>query len=92
MSKTETKQAPAEVFSPASYITEEMAARGWSELDVAIRMGGLTVDLLSLQFALHVDDPELEMGQETAEGLARAFGNSAEFWLETDRQWRQRGR
>jgi len=61
--------ATREVFSPLSYIEEELAARGWS-WDYLAKKSGLSVALLKG----NVDD-------EVAGGLSRAFSTSKELWL-----------
>jgi len=65
----ETLTVTREVFSPLSYIEEELAARGWSWDDLAEK-SGLSADLLKG----NVDD-------EVAGGLSRAFSTSKELWL-----------
>lgn len=90
---------PAEVFRPGIFLQEEMDARGWSDHDVAIRMGGITeketiVNELSVQALregwVFPDDPDPEIGPKMAEELGTAFGTSADFWLNLDRAWHQR--
>lgn len=87
-------RTPAECFPLGEYLQEELAARGWTPADVADRIGGtekerdiwcLTVDLL-----IHCSDMEgLELGQETAEALGRAFDVSPDYWLNLHRMYRQ---
>lgn len=66
-------------FPVGKYIADELAARGWTTRDLAERMGGdVAVNELSLELIIHVHDKSMYMGKETAGGLARAFGTSAE--------------
>lgn len=81
----------AEAFPPGVFIQEEMDARGWSEEDVARRMGdqrAYGMNMLCLGFILHVHDRNLILDRETAEGLSLAFGVSAELFLNLDAAWR----
>lgn len=79
----------AETFPTGEFIQDELDARGWTTDDLAVRMGGdaamnkLTVDLL-----IHVPDKNMILDTETAEGLSRAFGVSAQFFLNIDATWR----
>ncbi len=81
---------PAEVFPPGEFIQEELDARGWTTADLAARMGGdaginkLTVDLLIL-----VPSKNMLLGEETAHGLAKAFGVSSQFFLNIDAAWQK---
>lgn len=81
----------AEAFPTGVFIQEEMDARGWSEEDVALRMGGrreFDYNLLCLGLMLHVHDKRLILDLETAEGLGRAFDVSPELFLNLDAAWR----
>lgn len=74
----------------AEILREEMQARGWTEEDVAQRMGpesqpGLNRILLGL--CLHVDEAHLD--QETAAKLGLAFGMPKTFFLTLDQQRRE---
>ena len=77
-------------FHPADFMQNEMDARGWSDVDVAARMGGDPVKtLLIVQMYLAVGkthDRRLRFG-DTAEKFAVAFGISAEFWLNLEREF-----
>lgn len=82
---------PAEVFPVGHYIAEELEARGWSDVDLARRMGGdnPAVDLLCVQMLLAVHDPNLILDESTARKLARAFGTSHELFLNLDAYYRR---
>lgn len=83
---------PAECFPVGEYIADELEARGWTTRDLAERMGG-DVDLnqctIELTIACGVSHPQVSMGTETAQGLSRAFGTSADVWLNLDRAYRE---
>lgn len=72
-----------ECFPVWEYIDDEMKARGWDKFDLATAMGGdvdvnyLTLELIQYVTAAH---PESLIGDETAQGLATAFGTSADIW------------
>ena len=82
-------RTPAETFPPSQFVQDELDARGWTTADLAQRMGGdLGINQLSIELMIAVDDKNFLMARETAEGLARAFGTSVEFWENLDRAWR----
>lgn len=62
-------------------------AGGWTLDDLADRMGGnvdvnrCTLDIMTLR------DPRMNLGQETADALGRAFGTGPEVWLNLDAAW-----
>lgn len=79
----ESKTLPrrAESFPPGDVIKEEMEARGWSQVELAEILGRparLVNELLAGKRAIT---------PETAQGLAAAFGTSAEFWMNLESQW-----
>lgn len=72
-----------------SYIEDELKERGWSKQDMAERMGGdVELNLCGLAFLEHTDDSRLTIGG-FADGIARAFGTSAELWVNIDLQYRR---
>ena len=82
-------RVPAETFSPGSYVKEEIDARGWTTADLASRMGGdHAIDQLIVELMIAVGDKNMLLTPETAEGLARAFGLSSEYFINLDRAWR----
>lgn len=82
-------------YPPGLFIEEEMVARGWSSSDVAVRMGGATVDeighdqlVVELIIAIRDGKENCLIGDDTARKLARAFDVSAEFFVNLEAQWR----
>lgn len=90
----ETKRVPAEVFSLAEYLCDEMQERGWTTIDVALRMGvegnrNFGIDKLTMDFLLAVQKEKIIIGDDLFQGLALAFGVSEKlfrglhsYWLE----------
>lgn len=80
----------AEPFPVGEYIQEAMETHGLSLPALAHRMGGdPSVNYLAVELLLeNTDNPNMMLGQETADGLARVFGTSADLWLNLDRVWR----
>lgn len=74
-----------------------MEARGWSPDLVAVLMGGTTpkeraIDRVTLDFILYVDDPDLNLGENTAQKLGLAFGIDAQYFLNLEaayKAWRK---
>lgn len=73
-------RAPAEGFPPSVYIREECKARRWPVSTLPKRAGVLHHWIE----AVLTGSP---MTPETAAGLERAFGVSAQYWLKLDRAW-----
>jgi plasmid maintenance system antidote protein VapI len=67
----------AEVWPLASFLQEELAARGWSWEALAEAMGS------RLSTVRRIMTGE-RLTRHRAERLARAFGNSPRFWLRLD--------
>lgn len=85
-----TEIAPVE--HPTVFIQEELDARGWDRWDLAHHMGGvIAINKLSLDMYFEVgpDQPDLLLGDETANQLGRAFGVSPEFFLNLHAAWRR---
>lgn len=93
-----TDRIPAEVSPPGQFIQDEMDARGWSDVDVAVRMGGVgwearAYDLLGLQLILAVhgrngpDAAGLILGEPMIAGLARAFDVDPQFFRNLEQVW-----
>ena len=81
-----------DVPHPSSYILEEMEVRGWGYSDVAVRMGGkdkeaVGIDCLALEMYCTVHDTGLRIGDESADGLGRAFGVSPQLFLNLEKAW-----
>ena len=66
---------PAEAFPPADFIQEEMKARGWTVKDLAVQMAWDFVG------ARNIAQGRWRITRLSAAAVARAFGTSAEFWL-----------
>ena len=86
-------RVPAEVFPPGEYIRDEIEARGWSLDDLASRMGTTSKECgiwrLVLDFTQDCQFKGVLLGEDCANALSRAFGSSAELWLELDRRWQE---
>lgn len=85
-----SERVPAECFPVGQFIGDEMQARGWSSHDMAARMGdgdpatwALTVELL----VACSDDPAVTLDVDTAQRIGRAFGTSADLWLNLHRTY-----
>ncbi|MCH8190915.1 MAG: helix-turn-helix domain-containing protein [Chloroflexi bacterium] len=77
------QRMPAEGFAPGEFIAEELEERGWSQADLADILGKTPAMVNELIKGKRGITPE------TGEGLAGAFGTSAEYWtsLETAYQY-----
>lgn len=72
------------------FIKEEMDARGWTQEDLARRLGDpFDVAMCTLELILHVHDPRVLLGVKTAQALGEAFGVSADLFLNLDKSWRE---
>ena len=78
-----SERIAAEGFPPGEFISEELEERGWSQADLA--------DILGKTPAMvnEIIKTKRRITPEVAEGLAAAFGTSAEYWtnLETSYQY-----
>ncbi len=83
-------RTPAEVFPPGTFIKEELSARDWSTRDLAERMGGDNIDCnqCAAQLLIYAPNKGIILDEDTAAGLAKAFGTSKEYWENLDRAWR----
>ena len=86
-----TDLIPAQVFCAGEFVDDELIERGWTVRELAERMGGdPEVNQLALGFLLLTPgEPGLMLGDDMAQGLERAFGPSAQFWLNLDAAWRR---
>ena len=76
------QRIPAEVFPPGEFISEELEARGWTQVELAEVLGRparLISELLAGKRAIT---------PETAKGLGAAFGTGPEFWMNLERDYR----
>ena len=74
----------AEVFPPGEYLTEELAARGWTVSQLAERMVQPEVVVLDIL------ETRMEITPELAEAIAAALGTSAQMWLNLEELYRSR--
>jgi plasmid maintenance system antidote protein VapI len=75
-------------FHVIEFIDDELEARGWTRVILACRMGGdAPRNLLALEL-LETRDSNMLLGDEMAEGLARAFGTGSKIWTNLDASWR----
>lgn len=82
---------PAIAIAPWEYVADELVARDWTVKELAKRMGGderenlACLCLLAIQESTVRAGKRLELGEAMANGLSRAFGTSAETWLNLDK-------
>ena len=74
----------AEVFPPGEYIKDELAARGWTQSDLAQVLGRSAPKVSELI------NGKRGITTRTARELAAAFGTSAQVWLNLQIQWQLR--
>jgi HTH-type transcriptional regulator / antitoxin HigA len=72
----------AEVFPPGAFIREELAARGWSQRDLAEVLGR------PFQAVNAFINGRKQITPRTARELEAAFGSSAAFWLNLEMAYR----
>lgn len=75
---------PAEVFPPGVFIKEELAARGWTQADLAEIMER------PVQMVNEIVRAKKRVTEETAKELEAAFGIEAEFWTRSEALYRLR--
>lgn len=75
---------PAEVFPPGEFIREELAARGWTQADLAEIMER------PVQVVNEIIRAKKRVTEETAKELEAALGIEAEFWTRTEALYRLR--
>jgi len=73
---------PAEVYAPYRFVQEESEIRRWSMGELEERSGLELTDLLDALTGRPITE-------HIAAGLARAFGTSAELWLNLDAAYRR---
>jgi HTH-type transcriptional regulator / antitoxin HigA len=74
----ESKRQPAQCFHPGEFVKDEMEARGWNVTDLAIHM---SVHGMPVSIAQDLIDCKIDVTPNIAFGLRRAFGTSADFWI-----------
>lgn len=76
------ERVPVEVFSPGEYIREELEARGWTQDVLA------TIIDRSPRLVNEIITAKRAITPETAQALARAFGTSAQVWMNLESAYR----
>lgn len=66
---------PAEIFPPGDFLREELAARGWSQGDLA-RILGRPVQTINM-----IVNARKSITAETAKALGLALGTGPELWM-----------
>ena len=77
-----TERRPYEVFPPGDFIREEIGERGWTQEVLAEILG------ISLRRVNEVIKGKRRVTPETARALGKAFGTSAEFWMNLESTYR----
>ncbi len=80
---------PAEAFPPGEFLRDELAARDWTQTDLAEILGR------PIRVVNEIIAGKRAITPETAKGLGDAFNTSAEFWLNLESSyqlWRVRDR
>ena len=84
---------PAEVFPLAEFLSDEIVARGWTTMDVAVRMGGsedeIMKNLLSVDLLMCVHKDGLLVGDQLFVGLSRVFDVDESYLRTLDGIWRR---
>jgi addiction module HigA family antidote len=73
-----TNRIPAQCFHPGEYIRDEMDARGWDVVELAKRMSAHDMPVEIVQSLV---DCKQDINPNIAFGLRRAFGTSADLWM-----------
>ena len=84
------ERKPAEVSHPSEFIKDELAARGWSLDDLAVRMGGdfgFNRLILDLYMFVGPNEPGVRMGIDGAAQLALAFDVTSSYFLNLEEMW-----
>lgn len=81
-------RAPAEVWPMASFMAEEMEARGWDAFDVAERMpGNYMRNVFVVSLLLAVQSESLIFDEDESQRLGTAFDVDPQFFLNLHRSW-----
>ena len=86
----------AEAWPVGYFLGEEMYARGWTDEDVADRMGSIdakdhainTLTVMAIRQNALINGEECEVGLATSAKLRKAFGVSPDFFLNLERLYR----
>jgi HTH-type transcriptional regulator/antitoxin HigA len=71
-------RTPAQCFHPGEFVKDEMEARGWDVVELARRM---SVHNMPVEIAVSLIECKQDVTPNIAFGLRRAFGTSADFWM-----------
>jgi plasmid maintenance system antidote protein VapI len=71
----------SDMFSPGSYLRDELHDRGWSVAEFAQRAGMTVEQVKAIVSATIPVTPRL------ADAIARAFGTDSELWLSLERNF-----
>ena len=77
-----SNRVPAEVFPPGEFIRDELEERGWSQIDLAEIIGRAP------RLVNEVIGGKRGITPETALALGKAFGTSAQLWLNLESAYR----
>ena len=84
-----TDRIPAQCFHPGEYIRDEMEARKWNVAELAKRMSSAD---MPVEIVAALIDCKLDITPSIAFGLRRAFGTSADLWMNLQKSfevWRE---
>src|SRR5690349_4383873 len=73
---------PVEAFPPGDLIREEIAEREWTQSDLAMILGKTDA------FVSEIIAGKRGITPQTAQGLADAFGTSAQWWMNMETSYR----
>ncbi len=79
------KRIPDETFPVGEYIADELAARKWSNAELASRTGLAPSEIVDIILGTK------KILAKDAEAIGRAFGTSAELWLRLQRAGGKKG-
>jgi len=82
MTTTNPNDELAEVFPPGEFISDELEARGWEQLDLAQITGRTPAAINEIVTGKRAVTPEM------AHALEQALGVSAQFWMNVETRWR----
>jgi plasmid maintenance system antidote protein VapI len=75
-------------FHPAEFIIEELGARDWDPMRIAMAMDGdPTHNALVVYMYLSMTHRKMRMGERLRAGLSRAFGTSEELFQNLENSW-----
>jgi HTH-type transcriptional regulator/antitoxin HigA len=80
--KNDNALIPAIVMPPGESIQEELSARGWTQRDLAKKMGR------PVQAVNEIIRGKRQITAETALELSDVFGTSAEMWIGMEARYR----